>query len=64
LESSHPFAVFVFCGVQYLVCICAASVAELEEAKRKVEEEKAAAEEARTLQQLHDNARVSCLLYS
>jgi len=56
--------VFVFCGVQYLVCICAASVAELEEAKRKVEEEKAAAEEARTLQQLHDNARVSCLLYS
>jgi len=39
-------------------------VAELEEAKRKVEEEKAAAEEARTLQQLHDNARVSCLLYS
>jgi len=49
---------------QYLVpvnvCV-AASVAQLDEARKKVEEEKAAAEEARTVQQLLDNAKVSCL---
>jgi len=49
---------------QYLVpvnvCV-AGSVAQLDEARKKVEEEKAAAEEARTVQQLLDNAKVSCL---
>ena len=38
-----------------------ASVAQLEEAKKKVEEEKVAAEEARATQQLLGNAKVSCI---
>ena len=42
------------------VCICE-SVGQLEEAKKKVEEEKMAAEEARATQQLLDNAKVSHL---
>jgi len=60
LEVLRQYAIQIHITLHYIACICA-SVAQLEAEKKEVEEKNAAVEESRAMQQLLDNAKVSCM---